>query len=342
MSLSRKDIIEYKTTLDASRKNEIEMNVIDDDFDRESLDGWSENQVSIQQLKSLDYKIKFNFKFKLFLSITLLTITTLIILLVILNSNDSKKKKSLENEQTLIVKKTAISKDSISFFKELPKKLQIKPSRIKADFEEKALFISNESDESKVINREPIHLPVKNPGKINNSASKRENLAKETYLNELKVIDYRFYRTRPYEKVKNELSGTSADKETNTIEQNNSQNAIEYTYFSYLDKSLNYFSKNKFKTALNRFEVILETYPDDANALFYSAICLYNLNQFELCENRLSQLQNSRFTNFDQEQQWYLLLVYKSLDKNNAFVNLKEKIILENGFYSKSAKSLEF
>ena len=342
MSLSRKDIIEYKTTNDNSRKNEIEMNVIDDDFERDSFDGWSENQVSIQQLKSLDRKIKFNFKFKLFLSSILLTITTLIILLVVLNSNDSKKKKSLGNKQTAIVKKTVISKDSISNFKELPKKLQIKPSRIKADFEEKDLFIPNESDESKVMNREPIHLPVKNPGKINNSASKRENLAKETYLNELKVIDYRFYRTRPNEKVKNELSGTPADKETNTIQQNNSQNGIEYTYFSYLDKSLNYFSKNKFKTALNGFEVILDTYPDDANALFYSAICLYNLNQFQLCEIRLTQLQNSRFTNFDQEQQWYLLLVYKSLGKKNLFDNIKEKIILENGFYSKSAKSVEF
>lgn len=243
MSLSRKDIIEYKTTNDNSRKNEIERNVIDDDFERDSLDGWSENQVSIQQLKSLDRKIKFNFKFKLFISSILLTITTLIIFLVVFNSNDTQKKKSLGKEQTAIVKKTAISKDSISNFKEIPKKLQIKPSRIKADFEEKALFISIESDESKVINREPIHLPVKNPGKINNSTTKRENLAKETYLNELKVIDYRFYRTRPNEKFKNELSGTPADKETNTIEQNNLQNGIEYTYFSYLDKSLNYFSK---------------------------------------------------------------------------------------------------
>jgi hypothetical protein len=341
MSLSRKDIIEYKTTLNSSQKNEIEMNVIDDEFDRDSLDGWSENQVSINQLKYLDRKIKFKIRFKLvLLSVTAIIITSVI--LILLYPKELKGKKIEKDQKTVIERSIILLKDSIRSFQELPKKLQIKPSRIKADFEEKDLFISNESNESKEINREPIHLPVKNPEKINNSISKRENLAKETYLHNLKVIDYRLYRTRPNEHVKNELGGTPADRETNTNEQNNAKNEIEFTYFSYLDKSLNYFSKNKFKTALNRFELILETYPEDANALFYSAICLYNLNQFELCENRLSQLQNSRFTNFDQEQRWYLLLVYKSLGKKNLFDNLKEKIIFENGFYSKSAKSVEF
>jgi tetratricopeptide (TPR) repeat protein len=342
MSLLRKDIIEYKTTLDSSRKNEIEMNVIDDDFERDSLDGWSENQVSIQQLKSLDSKIKFNFRFKLILSTIFTAIVSSIILLIVLYPKESNEKESGKDKKNIITSSTFIPKDSIKSFQELPQKLQIKPSRIKADFEEKELFISNESIEIKEINREPIRLPVKNLEKINNSISKRENLAKETFLNDLKIIDYRFYRSRPIESVKNELGGTPADRELNINESVKNEKGIEFTYFSYLDKSLHYFSKTKFKTALNRFEVILETYPDDANALFYSAICLYNLNQFELCENRLLKLQNIRFTNFNQEQHWYLLLVYKSLGKKDSFDILKEKIILENGYYSKSAKYVEF
>ncbi len=342
MSLSRKDINEYKTTLDSLRKNEIEMKVIDDDFERDALDGWSENQVSIQQLKSLDGKIKFNFRFKLILSSIIATIISSIILLVVLYPKEPNEKKSEKDKKNIITSGTFIPKDSIKSFQELPQKLQIKPSRIKADFEEKELFISKESIETKKINREPIRLPVKNLEKINNSVSKRENLAKETFLNDLKIVDYRFYRSRPIESVKNELGGTPADRELNINESDKNEKGIEFTYFSYLDKSLHYFSKSKFKNALNRFEVILETYPDDANALFYSAICLYNLNQLELCENRLLKLQNVRFTNFDQEQQWYLLLVYKSLGKKNSFDILKEKIILENGYYSKSAKYLEY
>jgi hypothetical protein len=220
--------------------------------------------------------------------------------------------------------------------------LQIKPANIKTDFAEKQFLKETDISEPIEINRDPIHLPLKKLDKINTSKSKRENIAKETYLNDLKIIDYRNYRTRPNESIKNELSGTPANMEKNDNKTTNHESNLEYTYFSYLDKTLKHFSKNKFKTALNRFEVVLEKYPDDVNALFYSSICLYNLDQFELCKNRLIQLQNSQFTNFDQEQQWYLLLVYKSLGNMNSFELLKEKIILENGYYSKAAKVIRF
>jgi hypothetical protein len=341
MSLSRQDIIEYKTTNDNSRKNEIEMNVIDDDFQRDSLDGWSQSEVSINQLKSLDRKVKFNFRFKL----VLLSISAFIIAsisLILINSIESNEQKIDKDKSPLSSKTNLISKDSVKSFQELPQKLQIKPSKIKADFEDKEIFVNRELINPTEIDKDSIRLPIKNPEKINNSISKRENIAKVTFLNDLKVIDYRFYRSRSKESIKNELGGTPADKELRNNNQNNSKSENELTYFSYLEKSLRYFSKNKFKTALNRFEMILETYPDDANALFYGAICLYNLNQLELCENRLMQLENSRYTNFDQEQQWYLLLVYKSLGRKSSFDNLKEKIILENGFYSKTAKDLEY
>ena len=340
MSLTRKDIKEYKTTVDSSRKNRIEMSVVDDSFEREALDGWSDNQVSINQLKSLDRKLNFNLRFKLILSSSIATILISAIILLVVYSKESNEKKSEKNHKSIITSSMIISEDSITSFEELPTKLQIQPANIKTDFAEKQLL--QETNEPIVTNSEPIHLPLKNLDKINSSRSKRENIAKETYLNDLKIIDYRYYRTRPTESVKNELSGTPANMEKNDNKTTNQESNLEYTYFSYLDKTLKHFSKNKFKTALNRFEVILETYPNDVNALFYSAICLYNLNQFELCENRLIQLENSRFTNFNQEQQWYLLLVYKSLGKMNSFELLKEKIILENGFYSKVAKVIRF
>jgi tetratricopeptide (TPR) repeat protein len=103
---------------------------------------------------------------------------------------------------------------------------------------------------------------------------------------------------------------------------------------------LKYFSQNKFKDALSRFDLILETYPDDVNALFYSALCLYNLNQFNLCEKRLIELKNTKFTNFDEEQEWYLLLTYYSLHKDQQFIELKTQIVEAGGFYSKKAAKL--
>jgi hypothetical protein len=226
--------------------------------------------------------MNFNFRYKLILTSVIASILISSVILVILNSKDSNNKKSTKENKNIITQSTIISKDSIKTFQELPVKMQIKPSKLKNDFEEKGLFNAIESTESNSKVKEPIRLPLKSPERINNVKQKRENLAKETFLSNLKVIDYRFYRSRPNENIKNELGGTPADKERNQNESTYSETDFEYTYFSYLDRTLKYFNKNKYKIALNRFEVILETYPDDANALFYSSICLYNLNQFQL------------------------------------------------------------
>ena len=342
MNLSRKEILEYKTTSDALRKNAIEMKVLDDPFDRDALDGWSNKLVTATQLKKLDRKIKLKHEYKIYFFSAIIVLFTILSIFVLINSQKSLEKKSITKGKIINTIQTIISKDSIKSFQQLPEKLQIKPNKIKTDFEKRVLLKTHETNLPIEISQEHPHLPLKNLEKINYSLSKRENIGKETYLNDLKIIDYRNYRSKPNESVKNELGGTPANMEMNNNETNNAETNIEYTYFSFLDKTLKYFDKNKFKIALNRFEIILGTYPDDANALFYSAICLYNLNRFDLCENRLLQLQNSRFTNFDQEQQWYLLLVYKSLGKKNSFDLLKEEIINENGFYSKAAKVLAF
>jgi hypothetical protein len=342
MSLSKKDIIEYKSTIESSSKNKLEMKVIDDAFERDALDGWSSQDATLEQLKKLDRKIKWRLRFKTILKVSILSIISVVIIVFIANQKESNEEKSSQQKIAKKLNPSTFSKDSIKIFQELPEKLQIKPSKIIADFEEKKEFKPIDTKEQNEIYSGPIRLPLKGVEKINNSNQKRENLAKETYLHDLKVIDYRFYRSRPNEPIKNELGGTPADKESSKNEYSQHEMSIEYTYFSYLDKTMNYFRKNKYKAALNRFEVILETYPDDVNALFYSGICLYNLNRFDLCENRLLQIQNNRFTNFDQEQQWYLLLTYKTLGKKNSFDILKEKIILENGYYSKAAKHVEF
>jgi hypothetical protein len=342
MSLTKKDIIDYKTTQEASLKHEIEMKVIDDVFERDALEGWSSPEVGVNQLKKLKRQNKWRVRNKVVLSSATVIIFSVILIFIFFENRKSIEEKSFVKRNVNKIDQSTISKDSITRFQELPEKLQIKSSKIISDFAEKKEFIPTKNTEEKEMNSEPIRLPLKEIEKIKNSNLKRENIAKETFLHDLKVIDYRFYRSRPNERDQNELGGTPADKEAIKTEYSQNQTSIEYTYYSYLDKTMNYFKKNKFKEALNRFEVILETYPDDVNALFYSGICHYNLNRFDICEKRLIQLQNSRFTNFDQEQQWYLLLTYKLMGKKTLFDQMKDKIIQENGFYSKSAKGIDF
>jgi tetratricopeptide (TPR) repeat protein len=100
------------------------------------------------------------------------------------------------------------------------------------------------------------------------------------------------------------------------------------------------FSKEDYKLALLHFDEILNSYPDDANALFYGAMCLYNLQEYGQAEGRFLKLQNIPFANFREEGNWYLLHVYQQTKKEAAFSSLRNSIMEEKGFYAQKAENL--
>ncbi len=335
MSLSRKDLEKYFRTKDSILKNAIEQKAIDDPFDNEALEGWSDTSVSLASLNSIDkkyYNVKY-YKFT-FTSILVLTIISLIYF------------KTFKNEQPATEKITEIKrtktknkyKDKITAINLNPEQVLIQPKSIKKNFQFK-------KDNNSIVLTTTIQpdlrtqpLPINKAYSIPAPIKRRVNLAKETYIQDFKVVDYRYYRSRPTSNPNIEaLTGTPANSEISTNTAKESDNIIEIAYVNFLSKSLKYFGQNKFNDALNQFELILETYPDDVNALFYSALCHYNLNQFNLCEKRLIELKNSKFTNFDEEQEWYLLLTYYSLHKEQQYLELKKQIVEAGGFYSKQA-----
>lgn len=343
MSLSRDDIKKYKSSKNEIEKNELEMQVIDNSFESDALEGWSEPNLTLNSLISIDKKFNPSKTKLYFYSSIIIAIIGVAFLALNFSNNSNHISRSSKNKiQKQKIQIKTIHPDTIKTFKNLPNKLQIKPKSVRNDFKEKVNFESTELTSTTPINSEPVKLPLKKADKIEYELKHRSNIGKENYLQNLKVIDYRYYRFRPTENVKNPLSGTPAENENQITTQQEEKSIVEVSYVSFLEKTLKLFNSSEFKDALNRFETILETYPDDVNALFYSSICLYNLNQFELCEKRLIQLENARFTNFDQEQQWYLLLTYKAENKKDEFEKLKLEIIKEKGFYTKKATNITF
>jgi tetratricopeptide (TPR) repeat protein len=86
--------------------------------------------------------------------------------------------------------------------------------------------------------------------------------------------------------------------------------------------------------------VILETYSDDLNANFYAGLCYYNLKQFSEAGSSFEKCLNSKYTNFNEEAEWYLA---KSLQANGKDSDAKEifrKIADGNGYYAKQAEKL--
>jgi tetratricopeptide (TPR) repeat protein len=339
MSLSRKDLEKYFRTKDSTFKNAIEQKASDDPFDNEALEGWSASSVPLESMNSIDRK-----RFKgMYYKFALTSILFFAVSIGFMYSVTTKNEQSATKKITEIKRpnNNPIHKDTITAVNISPEQELIQPKTIKRNFQLKeennatALATSTQHD----LSTQP--LPIKKANSIPASIKRRVNLAKETYIQDFKVVDYRYYRSRPTSSPNKEvLTGTPANSEISPNTTEESENIVEIAYVSFLGKSLKYFSQNKFKDALSRFDLILETYPDDINALFYSALCLYNLNQFNLCEKRLIELKNSKFTNFEEEQEWYLLLTFYSLHKDQQFLDLKSQIIEAGGFYSKKSEKL--
>jgi tetratricopeptide (TPR) repeat protein len=339
MSLSRKDLEKYFRTKDSTLKNAIEQKASDDPFDSDALEGWSASSVPLESMNAIDRK-----RFKgMYYKFALTSILFFAVSIGFMYFVTSKNEQSATKKITEIKKPNhkSIYKDTITAINLSPEQELTQPKTIKRNFQLKKENNASISTTTVQPDLTTQPLPIKKANSIPASIKRRVNLARETYIQDFKVVDYRYYRSRPIFNVDNEvLTGTPANSEISTNNSEESENIVEIAYVSFLGKSLKYFSQNKFKDALNRFDLILETYPDDVNALFYSALCHYNLNQFNLCEKRLIELKNSKFTNFDEEQDWYLLLTYYSLHKDEQFLELKSRIIQSGGFYAKRAEKL--
>jgi tetratricopeptide (TPR) repeat protein len=215
------------------------------------------------------------------------------------------------------------------------------PNKIQQEFKAKdkgMIFRANENPSYPT--EELVHLPLHSIGKVERNPTKsRSNFAMETYVNDLKVLDYRYYRKKTRQEKTDLLTGTPAAQEYQGAGVNQRDN-LDISYMNFLSNTLSDFNRGEYKVALIGFDQILSTYPDDVNALFYSALCLYNLKQFNLCEQRLKVMNLAKFDNFDEEQHWYLLLCYKAQGETQDFSDLKQEIIRANGFYASKAASI--
>lgn len=123
----------------------------------------------------------------------------------------------------------------------------------------------------------------------------------------------------------------------NNVNYWNSPEVTEIPYDDFLADALEKFKKKEYKQALNDFTIILDTYPDDANALFYGGLCYYNLNLTDKAINYFGLLSN---TPFDEEAEWYQALSYKLKGDDNKAKSMLKVITDKNGFYSKRASEM--
>ena len=345
-NLSRKEINQYRETRDERERFSIEQKSMGNDFDMDALEGWSEAGDGTNLMSKLDRKFikKISFKFITF-SLSIFLISGLAFYIFYPTSQTTSSDKS--NLIPYISKKKSERTDliipsEIIKMTELPDKHQINIKTIQKDLiSQRKEDNYAESKKENNLNIDPLPINSVNKIDIQLNTFKNQEIGKEIYLHDVKLLDYRVYRSKPQIKSKQIiLNGTPASQESQSSNMNeiNEWKIVDIPYIEYIDKTISVFAKGNNKKALTRLEQILVTYPDDLNANFYSGICYYNLNEFNKAITAFEKCLSSQFNNFNEEAEWYLA---KSLQANNNDEKAKilfEKIKNSTSYYSNQVK----
>lgn len=314
------------------------------DFDRDALEGWHDSPVSFSKMKQLDRKMKFpktHFT-PYIIGLSVAVIITLAFFLVPGKNNQPEKEKQilvkLENTDINIP-------EEIDTLTAIPQKDQITVHEIKTSQSEiKNLPVEDKKEENIEIPFPELVLEPLPPMIEQKPVTvSKQKIAKEIYLQDLKAIDYSQYRSKPTVQIEQIiLTGIPANQEDedDIVPEEPQMKLVNIPYMDYLDKSLNYTNRGKWKQALSRFNEIIKNYPDDVNARFYAGWCYYNLGQYnDACINFSACLQ-LEFSNFNDEAEWYLAESRLANGDKSSAKELFIKIKNQKGFYSRQAEKV--
>ena len=327
MKANRALFKKYLHTAHQKEKHLIEKEFVQDDFVMDALEGYRQQTNAWSSFQAADKKFfKSQRKRKLiFFAATLFITLSLGWYLIPASANKIAAPKQRESAAELPIK--IHQKEDINQMKSAAAAVQISAQQV--------LMELNTTAGETTQRLEPLERIQQIPAQhIEFNAQKGQRLAlkmgRELYIKNFKVIDYRYYRDG------------DKDQSQSFSEDELGQQTLKVPYMNLLNKSIVDFSKEDYKLALLHFDEILHSYPDDANALFYGAMCLYNLQEYGQAEGRFLKLQNIPFANFREEGNWYLLHVYQQTKKEAAFSSLRNSIIEEKGFYAQKAENLHY
>lgn len=154
-----------------------------------------------------------------------------------------------------------------------------------------------------------------------------------SYIGNYKVIDY------SYDKRINKKNMNIPSNFTNiSISDNFSEQKLELTYVDFLGQALDKINKKNYNGAIEDFNTILDQYPNDLNAVFYKALCLYEINSNQNSINYFDIALSSKINTFHEESKWYKGLILKEEKQYAAAEKVLEEIVNEQGYYGVQAK----
>lgn len=340
----------FNGKLSEKEKNALEKLAQDDPFLREAMEGFeiSPETLDAHINRQNTLQKKFNALYLITgVILTALLCTVLILLPEAASDSDLITQSNLNSQndttETTEVEVLPVAIDTLTLS---PSEEQIKISEVVDNKKriQKTITYADVPGETPIVIEEEIINPDDLeiiPEDVNLGMAE---LVPAAHLFDLFVVDYRrIYRDHTdviYTKY--EFSGTSAEFESENEQENSEllETRVELPYWEYLSKTMEIFSKESYKTALNRFLIILEQYPEDMNALFYGGLCYYNLGTFNKALDFFDKSLAINLNAFKEESAWYKAKTLIKLGRKSEAKTVLDDIISQGGFYTEDAIAL--
>lgn len=155
-----------------------------------------------------------------------------------------------------------------------------------------------------------------------------------TYIGNYKVVDYRYDRRINIKSSEIPSNFYALEKYSNEV----SGNKTNIAYNDFIKEALDKINEKNFQEAIYDFDIILYQYPNDINATFYKALCLFEINQNEESLKLLEFALANRINTFHEESKWYKSMILKEEKQYAATEKVLLEIINDNGYYGVQAR----
>jgi len=334
--------------MSSAEKNTFEKEALNDPFLQDAIDGYTGHKQGLtyyrNHLKS-KYKSPSNFK----------NYTIMLVVLVALiggtlwwkyNSKETHSVKIATNDQNNLNKKQnefEVLPLEFDTLENIKSSEQIKQKEIVTSQNERESF----NEEIQNINNNQI-IDLIDVDEMDDEDDKIQPFSTETvkvypftYFYDLAVVDYTKYenRTKTISKSTYVLTGIDANFENDEDKKSSelTEKIVDVPYMEYLERTMYFFSKGKYKNALKRFTVINQQFSNDLNALFYGGLANYNLGRFDKALENFSKIISLNDNPFYEDALWYRAKTYLKLGNTSLAVVDLENLSLKSKYYQKQA-----
>ncbi|MBL4624696.1 MAG: hypothetical protein JKY42_06110 [Flavobacteriales bacterium] len=113
----------------------------------------------------------------------------------------------------------------------------------------------------------------------------------------------------------------------------------QYTYENILQEGLDLYKQGSYSRAIAQFDFILQKYPEDHNALFYTGLSYFGIKKYNKAIEKFDVVYGLDKTPFKEDAEWQKALVLKEKGDTQKAKNLFDKIVTEAGYYADFSKT---